>query len=147
MRVTICTAALFAVGSAGRLLAQVAGTFDATDPVACSAAGWARDSAATDPVSVRIFRDGDATTGQPVVTVVADLPRSDLPFPDKNHGFSALFLRDSGLADGQAHQLYTYAIVPVGGQLVALNGNPKSLRCDRASRGALETIVDGGAVG
>ena len=62
------------------------GTHDVAN---CSTiAGWAKDGDTTLPIQVHIYKGAPFPNGQIVTHVVANLFRSDLPFADKNHGFS-----------------------------------------------------------
>src|SRR5437868_3841084 len=96
---------LFLYGiSIGILHAQtILGTLDLTNNSGCSVAGWAKDPLSTSPIQVRIYRDGDATTGTLVSSFTADLLRTDLPFTDQNHGFNQTLTSNPLLADGKSH--------------------------------------------
>lgn len=51
-------------------------------------AGWVKDGDTTAPTYVTIYRDAPFPYGEWVATVQANQYRADLPFADKNHGFS-----------------------------------------------------------
>jgi len=65
--------------------------------------------------------------GHDLGTVVANRLRSDLPFRDKNHGFS-IDIPDA-VMDGRSHAIYVYAIDSRTGAETLLGGSPKSIRC------------------
>jgi xylan 1,4-beta-xylosidase len=118
--------------SAASATAQtVEGWFDGTYNPTCTFWGWARDATNSAPIQVRVYR-GDSASGVLVSTLLADRPRPDLQFPDRNHGFehtlTAAEINAAGLADGNPHALNIYA-VSHGGALVALSGNGKTLQC------------------
>lgn len=142
--------------------APVAGTLDlaisvnqaAAAPVVdtCSVHGWARDPANTGALWVDFF--ADAPYGQPnskyVGSTTANVYRADLPFTDKNHGFSFTFPAYSvaspktpnPLLDGATHTIYAYGH-PVAsgttGSWLQLSGS--SIRCQAsvATFGAVGT--------
>jgi hypothetical protein len=101
------------------------GNLDSTNSNTCTVAGWARDPQTTDPIQVQIYADGDSTTGNLVTTVTASLLRTDLPYPDQNHGFSQTL---PSLIDGQIHAINAYA-VGIDGTTKVLNGPGKTLQC------------------
>jgi hypothetical protein len=89
--------------------------------------GWVRIPGDANPVAVRLYADGPAGRGRDLGTVVANLLRSDLPFRDKNHGFSIVV--PDVLLDGRSHAIYVYAIDSRTGVETLLEGSPKSIRC------------------
>lgn len=94
----------------------------------CSAlSGWAKDPDTTDPISVHFYADGPAGTGIFVGTALADVYRDDLPYDDKNHGFSFTF--PDSLNDGLEHQVYAYALDSGGGDNPLLTNSPKTVQC------------------
>src|ERR1019366_5362236 len=104
----------------------VQGTLDLADSSACEVAGWARDPQNTNPIQVRIYKDGDATSGTLLATLVANLLRSDLPFADQNHGFDENLASNVLLGDGKGHAIYAYGVA-ASGSAGPLNGNGKIL--------------------
>jgi len=106
-------------------LAQLQGNLDTTNSTTCVVAGWARDPQTPDPIQVRIYRDGDAVTGTLVTTLTAGLLRTDLPYPDQNHGFNQAL---PALVDGQVHAINAYA-VGVNGTTKILNNPGRTLQC------------------
>lgn len=105
------------------------GSFDSAD---CSSlSGWAKDPDTTAPISVHFYKDGPAGTGTYLGNATADIYRGDLPYTDKDHGFS-LSLPDS-LNDGAAHQIYAYAIDDAGGINPLLTNSPKTVQCGLTS--------------
>src|SRR5580658_9162182 len=84
---------LLAIGVLGQIArAQVVqGTLDRTTSSTCEAAGWARDPTNPNPIQVSLYKDGDATSGTLIAMFVADNLRTDLPFPDQDHGFDQVF--------------------------------------------------------
>jgi len=98
------------------------------DSVSCDMiAGWARDSNTTDPISIHVYADGPAESGFFVGSTVANSYRGDLPYTDKNHGFS--FAIPNSLKDNQIHSIYVYAIDSEGGENPLLNNCPQNLKC------------------
>ena len=90
-------------------------------------AGWARDPNAPDPIYVHIYKDGPYGQGGTFITsTLANLYRSDLPFTDKNHGFS--IITPTQLKTGQNQTIYAHAIVDGSGNPL-LNGVPKIINC------------------
>ncbi len=89
--------------------------------------GWVRFPDDANPIAVRFYADGPAGRGRDLGSVVAGLPRPDLPFRDKNHGFS-IAIPDS-LKDGRSHAIYVYAIDSRTGTETLLEGSPKSIQC------------------
>jgi hypothetical protein len=113
----------------------VQGTLDLVINATCEVAGWARDPQNAMPINVTIYRDGDNLSGTPVATFPANQLRSDLPFPDQNHGFDHIFIGDAGLSDGNDHALYAYATSNAG-VVGPLDGNGAVLHC-----GVLNAVV------
>jgi hypothetical protein len=62
------------------------GTHDATSCL--NTAGWAKDGDSTAATYVHIYKDAAFPYGTYVTSVLANAYRADLPFADKNHGFS-----------------------------------------------------------
>jgi len=89
--------------------------------------GWARDPDTTSPIRVHVYADGPAGQGTIIANELADLYRSDLPFADKNHGYS--IPTPSNIKDGQSHTIYVYAIDSGGGDNPLLNNSPQSISC------------------
>jgi hypothetical protein len=89
--------------------------------------GWVRFPDDANPVAVRVYADGPAGRGRDLGTVVANQMRSDLPFRDKNHGFSIII--PEVLLDGRSHAIYVYAVDSRTGEETLLEGSPKSIRC------------------
>jgi predicted outer membrane repeat protein len=89
--------------------------------------GWARDPDTTSPIRVHLYADGPAGQGTIIANELADLYRSDLPFADKNHGYS--IPTPSNIKDGQSHTIYVYAIDSGGGNNPLLNNSPQSISC------------------
>jgi uncharacterized protein (TIGR03437 family) len=106
----------------------VQGNVDLVNSSTCEIAGWARDPQNTNPIQVLIYRDGDATSGTLDTSFIANLLRTDLPFPDQNHGFDHVFIGDAGLADGKDHTIYVYG-VSNSGVTAALSSNGQTLHC------------------
>lgn len=77
--------------------------------------GWVKDGDTTASTWVSIRRDAAYPYGQEVATIPADLYRSDLPFADKNHGFS--LATPASLKNGSPVTLYVHGIN------VDVNGN------------------------
>jgi hypothetical protein len=108
------------------------GTHDRAD---CSIlAGWAKDGDTTLPIQVHVYKGGPYPYGTFVTAVVANRYRGDLPFADKNHGFS--IATPSAFFTGCREKVYIHAIdvdtngnpVP-GGNNVLLNLTGKTIRC------------------
>jgi len=89
--------------------------------------GWVRFPDDANPVAVRVYADGPAGRGFDLGSVVAGQQRPDLPFRDKNHGFSIAI--PDALKDGRSHAIYVYAIDSRTGTETLLEGSPKSIRC------------------
>lgn len=89
--------------------------------------GWVRFPDDVNPAAVRVYVDGPAGRGRDLGSMVASGLRPDLPFRDKNHGFS-IALPDV-LNDGRSHAIYVYAIDSRTGEETLLEGSPKSIRC------------------
>ncbi|MCI5133877.1 MAG: DUF2974 domain-containing protein [Candidatus Electrothrix sp. AW2] len=98
------------------------------DSATCTSfSGWAKDPDTTDPISVHFYADGPSGTGVFIGGISADLYRGDLPYGDKNHGFSFAF--PDSLNDGVEHQVYAYAIDSEGGENPLLTNSPKTVKC------------------
>ena len=139
---------IFALSFLGSALnAQVVqGTLDRVNNSTCEAAGWARDPQNPNPIQVNIYRDGDNTVGTLVATFSANQLRSDLPFPDQNHGFDQAFTIDPILADGKSHTLYAYGVTS-SGVAGPLNGNGKTIQCTSIGTTMSANVRDYGAKG
>ncbi len=111
----------------------VQGNVDLVNSSTCEIAGWARDPQNTNPIQVLIYRDGDGTSGTLDTSFIANLLRTDLPFPDQNHGFDHVFIGDAGLADGKDHTIYVYG-VSNSGVTAALSSNGQTLHCGVLTR-------------
>lgn len=106
------------------------GSFDQADSSLCQVAGWARDPDASSSIQVDIYRDGQYGQGGVFVTgIPANKLRSDLPFADKNHGFSYVFASSTGMYDGKDHQLFLYGDDVTGDGAKLLNSVPKTIHC------------------
>ncbi|MFV8755139.1 hypothetical protein ACNOYE_31715 [Nannocystaceae bacterium ST9] len=86
------------------------------DSATCSTiAGWVKDGDTTASTWATIHADGPYPYGTPVATATANLYRGDLPFADKNHGFSVA--TPNWLKDNEWHTIYVHGInVDAGGQ-------------------------------
>jgi hypothetical protein len=124
----------------------VQGTLDSVTNATCEIAGWARDPTNPAPIDVSIYRDGDATSGTLVQTFLANLPRTDLPYPDQNHGFDQTFSTNPLLADGKAHSIYAYGVI-ASGATGPLNGNGKTIQCASLGTTMTANVRDYGATG
>lgn len=145
----VCRVALSVVFASLMQMANaqvVQGTLDAVNSSTCETAGWARDPQNTNPIQVRIYRDGDLISGTLVATFVANLLRSDLPFSDQNHGFDQTFVTNPLLADGKSHSLYAYGVTASGGT-GPLNGNAKIIQCASLGSAMSTNVKDYGAKG
>ncbi|WPD21702.1 MAG: CARDB domain-containing protein [Candidatus Electrothrix scaldis] len=101
------------------------GYFDSAD---CNGfSGWTKDPDTTAPIDVHFYADGPAGTGAFIGSASANIYRGDLPYSDKNHGFS--FATPESLKDGQSHQIYVYALDDQGGTNSLLTNSPKSIQC------------------
>jgi hypothetical protein len=101
------------------------GSFDSAD---CSSfSGWAKDPDTTAPIDVHFYANGPAGTGTFIGGTSANIYRGDIPYTDKNHGFS--FSLPNALNDGAAHQVYAYAIDDAGGTNTLLTNSPKTVQC------------------
>jgi len=79
------------------------------DVASCSTiAGWVKDGDTTAPTWVTIYRDAPYPYGEWVTTVYANLYRGDLPFADKNHGFS--ISTPQALKTGTTETIYIHGI-------------------------------------
>ncbi|MDR3642204.1 MAG: right-handed parallel beta-helix repeat-containing protein [Candidatus Doudnabacteria bacterium] len=105
------------------------GTFDDVNNSLCQISGWAKDPNTTAPIQIQIFKDGPFWSGTFVTSITANLLRTDLPYADQNHGFVYAFDANSGMNDGNAHQIYLYGISATGGQNADLNFSPKTITC------------------
>jgi uncharacterized protein (TIGR03437 family) len=133
---------LVAARAATVALAAVQGTLDLVDGAKCRVAGWAKDPTSPSPLVVRIYRDGAVDVAHLVSSTTAGLLRSDLPYPDQNHGFDFALPPDPALADGKPHKLFAYGI-DVHGRAELLNASGNAIRC-----GVLNAVVtDYGARG
>lgn len=71
-------------------------------------AGWVKDGDTTAPTFVTLHRGAPYPYGQAVGTYPANLFRGDLPFADKNHGFS--FPTPAAFKTGQPETMYIHGI-------------------------------------
>jgi hypothetical protein len=137
-------------GGGNPLLSGVPKTIDCTqslymaegtlDVANCNTiAGWARDADTSQPIWVHIYKGAPYPQGTFVTAVEANLFRGDLPFPDKNHGFS--ISTPNAFKTGQQEKVYVYAIgvgqngQPGGGNPL-LNGVPKMVKCPISRKAA-----------
>jgi hypothetical protein len=105
------------------------------DKATCSTlAGWAKDGDTTLPTSVHVYKGAPFPFGSFVTATTANLFRADLPFVDKNHGFS--IATPSAFFTGCPVKVYIHAIDidtagnPVsGGNNLLLNQTGKTIRC------------------
>ncbi|MCI5167799.1 MAG: hypothetical protein D3903_17340 [Candidatus Electrothrix sp. GM3_4] len=98
------------------------------DSATCdSLSGWAKDPDTADPIYIHFYADGPLGTGTFIGASLADSYRGDLPYDDKNHGFS--FTLPNSVNDGTEHQIYAYAIDSNGGENPLLTSSPKTIRC------------------
>jgi uncharacterized protein (TIGR03437 family) len=142
---TLLPIAIMLFGSA--LWAQVVqGTLDSVNSATCEAAGWARDPTNPNPIQVSLYRDGDNTSGTLIATFVASLLRTDLPYPDQDHGFDQIFATNPLLADGKSHTIYAYGITAAGAT-GPLNGNGKTIQCASIGTQTSTNVMDYGANG
>lgn len=122
----------------GPALAQAADYFDPVgtdDRADCSKlAGWAKDGDTTQPIQVHVYKDAPYPYGTYVTAVVANLYRSDLPFSDKNHGYS--INTPSAFFTGCPVDVYVVGIdvdtngnIVPGGNNTLLNLTGKTIRC------------------
>ncbi len=124
----------------------VQGTLDAVTDPTCEVAGWARDPTNPNPIQVSIYRDGDAASGTFIAMFVADVLRTDLPYPDQNHGFDQTFATNPLLADGNSHTIYAYGLT-ANGATGPLNGNGKTIQCASIGTTLSTNVKDYGASG
>ena len=117
------------------------GANDYNDPVGthdlanCSTiAGWARDGDTTAATQVHIYKDAPAPNGEIVTHVIANLYRGDLPFADKNHGFS--IATPAAFKTGCPETIYIHAIdldaygnIVPGGNNKLLGSTGKTVTC------------------
>lgn len=89
--------------------------------------GWAKDPDTSSSIFIRFYKDGPADTGTYIGSTFADNYRGDLPYDDKEHGFS--FALPAALNDGTEHQVYAYAIDDAGGTNTLLTNSPKTVQC------------------
>lgn len=114
------------------------GSFDGADCKTIS--GWARDPDTTNPINVHIYIDGPAGTGTFLQSVTADNYRGDLPYSDKNHGFS--IVTPGTLFDETDHSIYIYAIDSNGGTNPLLNHSPRTINCENPIEKVMPIIVN-----
>ncbi len=103
------------------------------DFVDCSRlGGWARDpNFPGEAISVHVYKGASAGQGgQFVGSEIADLNRADLPFDDKNHGFSIPLPEQ--FKTGQNEKVYIYAISKQDGNNPLLNNAPQTVNCSIA---------------
>ena len=124
----------------------VQGTLDVVTSSTCEIAGWARDPLNTSPIRVSIYRDGDVSSGTLIATFLASLLRTDLPYPDQDHGFDQTFVTNPLLADGKSHAVYAYSVT-AGGAARPLSGNGKTIQCASIGSTMTSNVMDYGATG
>jgi hypothetical protein len=112
--------------------------------VDCGADGWAYDGdVPNDSISVHVYRDGQVGSGGTLIGgYTTDFFREDvnnaLGGISGNHGFQIRFPNSgesAALYDGNAHNLYIYAINQPNGNnplLPMYNNNPRSIQCSAA---------------
>ena len=93
--------------------------------------GWAKDPDTTDPIYIHIYADAPANRGGKFLkSVLAKIYRSDIPFRDRNHGFS--IRTPDYFKDGKTHLIYIYAIDDSGKKPnVLLKMSPRRIRCSK----------------
>jgi len=90
--------------------------------------GWTRDPDTTSSIRVHLYANGEAGQGGTIVAnEMANAYRSDLPFTDKNHGFSISV--PGSLKDNNFHNIYAYAIDSQGGANPLLIHSPRGITC------------------
>jgi hypothetical protein len=105
------------------------GTFDAVSNNDCRVIGWAKDPDSTKAVSVHIYENGPYPKGSFLTAATANLPRTELPYPDKYHGFSYDLSSFPSIADGHVHEIYIYGIDATGDPNAMLALSPKNIQC------------------
>jgi len=97
-------------------------------------AGWAKDGDTTLPIQVHVYKGGPYPYGTYVTAVVANKYRGDLPFADKNHGYS--IATPAAFFTGCPETVYVHAIdVDTNGNIVPGGNNPllnltgRTIRC------------------
>jgi len=96
--------------------------------------GWTKDGDTTLPIQVAIYKGAPYPSGTLVTYALADKYRGDLPFADKNHGYS--IPTPSAFFTGCPERVYVYGLdvytdgtrVP-GGHNTLLNLTGKTIRC------------------
>lgn len=89
--------------------------------------GWVKDPDTTNPINIHIYRDGAAGTGEFIGSTLANGYRGDLPYDDKNHGFT--FQMPLKWKDGKSHSIYVYGIDSEGGTNPLLPNSPREIQC------------------
>lgn len=94
------------------------------DAASCNnIAGWVKDGDTTAPTYAHIYRGAPYPYGEYITSVYANLYRGDLPFSDKNHGFSISTPAD--FKTGWTEQIYIHGInVDASGNPVNGANNP-----------------------
>lgn len=124
------SAAVVSFASAPASAAPVVGSHDSASNKPCRVTGWAKDPGTTQAIWVDFYRDGPYGSGVHIGGAQANLARPDLPFADKNHGFTVDFPLSSGLFDGNTHTIHAYGVALAAGSTSALLGlSPKSVTC------------------
>ena len=96
------------------------------DSVNCNQfTGWAKDPNTIGSISVHFYIDGEAGTGTYIGGVTANQHRGDLPFDDKNHGFT--FRTPASIKDGHQHHIYAYGIDEQNQVNSLLNNSPLTI--------------------
>jgi hypothetical protein len=127
--VALCGLAAVAKASAPR---PVVGTLDlATGGASCTVAGWSKDLNSTASTRVDLYMNAPfAQGGVYLASVMATILRTDLPYPDQNHGFNYTFPLSSAIYDGHPHAVYAYGIaISSTSSNALLNLSGKSVTC------------------
>lgn len=66
----------------------------------------------------------DMTSGTFITSFIASLQRTDLPFPDQDHGFDQVLATNPLLADGKIHAILAFGVTATG----AVGARPDSGR-------------------
>jgi hypothetical protein len=110
----------------------VVGTLDlATGGATCTVAGWSKDLNSTAPTRVDFYINAPyGKGGTYVASVVANLLRTDLPYPDQYHGFNYTFALSTAVYTGLPTSIYAYGIALSSASSNALlNLSPKTVTC------------------
>ncbi|MFV8752527.1 hypothetical protein ACNOYE_18425 [Nannocystaceae bacterium ST9] len=112
--------------------------------------GWVKDGDTTSPTWVTIYKGAPFPYGVYVATAYANVYRGDLPFTDKNHGFS--LATPAAFKTGNWETVYIHGInvdaggawAPPGAQNPLLNLTGKSICCGSGCDGG-DGDDDGGS--